>query len=176
MKIGKAHLGWMVGAVLLCGLGPAIPSRADELDMEAVKKSIRDGLVKQLEVTVQQITCPKTREAEEGDVFDCTAQVEEVGVLTVTVTQKDDDANIGWNVTKTEGLLDLKALESQIRAGLEAHGGVDVKVNCGGRFRGIRVGQTFECHAIDKDGETPTIRVTMKDAEGNVNWKVVEAP
>ena len=92
------------------------------------------------------------------------------------VTQKDDEGNVHWSVTKTEGLLDLAMLEAQIQKPLEARGGVAVKVDCGGRFRGIRVGEIFECHAQDKDGETLTIKVTVTDAEGNVDWKVVESP
>ena len=143
--------------------------------MDSIKKVIREGLVEQLQVSVQSVTCPTSREMKAGDTFDCVARVEQVGRLTVTVTQKDDEGNVHWSVTKTEGLLDLAMLEAQIQKPLEARGGVAVKVDCGGRFRGIRVGEIFECHAQDKDGETLTIKVTVTDAEGKVDWKVVES-
>jgi hypothetical protein len=148
---------------------------ADELDMDAVVKSIREGLAEQLAVSVQKVDCPEARQTKAGDVFDCAARVEDVGRLTVAVTQKDDDGNVAWKVTKTAGLLDLAHLEGEIREGLAAHSeGAEVKVACGGHYRGIQVGKTFECHAEDSTGEKVRIKVLIEDAEGNVHWSVVE--
>ncbi|PYQ55612.1 MAG: hypothetical protein DMF78_01500 [Acidobacteria bacterium] len=148
---------------------------ADDLDMDAVVKSIRQGLAEQLTVSVQKVECPEAREIEEGGVFDCTARVEDVGRLTVAVTQKDDEGNIAWKVTKTAGLLDLASLEKQIHDGLAAHSeGAEVKVSCGGRYRGIQVGKTFECRAEDSTGEKVRIKVLIEDADGNVHWSVVQ--
>ena len=147
----------------------------DELDMDAVVKSIREGLAEQLAVSVQKVDCPETRETKAGDAFDCTARVEDVGRLTVAVTQKDVNGNIAWKVTKTAGLLDLAHLEEQIREGLTAHSeGAEVKVSCGGLYRGIEVGRIFECRAEDSAGEKVRIKVLIEDADGNVHWSVVE--
>jgi hypothetical protein len=114
----------------------------------------------------------------EGNGFDCVAQVEETGRLTVRVTQTDDEGDVDWEVTRTENLIDLSTLEAEIKKGLEAHGGTGVQVDCQGKcrgkYRGIIVGNTFDCKAVDRDGEAPTIRVLMKDVEGNVTWKVVQ--
>jgi hypothetical protein len=168
---------WMLCLVLGGPWGSASLARAaEELDMEAAKKAITEGVREQLEVSVQSVSCPVRREIKAGDTFDCVARVEDVGRLTVTVTQQDNEGNIDWTVTKTEGLLDLTKLAALIREALQAKGGVEIKVDCGGRYRGTRVGETFLCRAEDKDGETPTIRVTVKDAEGNVDWKVVGNP
>ncbi len=177
MKMGKTCQRSILTLIGLCASRATAPARAAEaLDMDSIKKEIREGLAQQLQVSVQSVACPTGREMKGGDSFDCVASVEGVGRLTVTVTQKDDEGNVHWSVTKTEGLLDLAKLEALIREALKAQSGVEVKVNCGGLFRGIRVGETFECHAEDKDGATPTIKVTVKDAEGNVDWKVAESP
>jgi hypothetical protein len=148
---------------------------AEELDMKALEKQIGEGLVAQLEVSVQSVECPVKRLIKVGDAFDCSARVEDVGRLMVTVTQQDNDGSINWKVTRTDGLLDLATLEAEIRTGLEAKSeGAEVKVSCGGRYRGIRVGAFFDCRAEDSDGEKIRVRVTMKDSAGNVKWKVVE--
>jgi len=147
----------------------------DELDMDAVVKSIREGLAEQLAVSVQKVDCPEAREMKAGDVFDCSARVEDVGRLTVAVTQKDGHGNVTWKVTKTAGLLDLAHLEQEIREGLAAHSqGAEVKVSCGGLYRGIQVGKTFECRAEDSTGEKVRIKVLIEDADGNVHWSVLD--
>jgi len=162
-------------ALVIVGLSMAPVVAADELNMGSVVKSIREGLAEQLGVSVQSVACPETRKSKAGDVFDCHARVEEVGRLTVAVTQKDDDGNIAWTVTKTEGLLDLAKLEAQIVEGLTAHShGAEVEVSCGGQFRGIKVGETFECRGEDSSGEKIKVQVTVEDSDGNVHWKVVE--
>jgi hypothetical protein len=163
-------IGFVVAALSLTPL-----AGADELDMDAVVKSIREGLAEQLAVSVQKVDCPEAREMKAGDVFDCTAGVEDVGRLTVAVTQKDVQGNVDWKVTKTVGLLDLAHLEGQIREGLAAHSeGAEVKVSCGSHYRGIQVGKTFECRAEDSTGEKVRIKVLIEDADGNVHWSVVE--
>jgi hypothetical protein len=166
----------LIGFVLaMLVVGPL--AGADELDMDAVARSIRKGLADQLAVSVQKVDCPDAREIKAGDVFDCTARVEEFGHLTVSVTQEDNEGNVTWDVTKTTGLLDLSSLESTIRKELAARSeGAEVKVSCGGRYRGIEVGKTFECGAEDSTGEKVRIKVVIEDAEGNVHWKVVENP
>ena len=163
-------IGFVLAALLLTPL-----ARADELDMDAVVKSIREGLAEQLAVSVQNVDCPEARETKAGDVFDCIARVEDVGHLTVAVTQKDVHGNVTWKVTKTAGLLDLAHLEEEIRQGLAAHSeGAEVKVSCGGLYRGIQVGKTFECRAEDSTGEKVRIKVLIEDADGNVHWSAVE--
>lgn len=166
-------------AIVILVLSSALVASADELDSQAVEKSIGRGLTDQLGVSVQSVSCPAGRPMKAGDVFSCTARVEDVGRLTVAVTQTDDEGNIHWEVSKTEGLLDLRSLESDIRKGLEAKGGgATVRVSCGRRFHGIRVGDAFDCKAEDSDGEKITVQVTMQDDQGNVHWKVTasEAP
>lgn len=164
------RLGSAVAAVLL---GVAVAGCSRTLDMSALDKSIREGLASQLAMPIAAVECPQeARPLKQGDVFTCTARPQVGGLLTVTVTQKDADGNISWEVTKTEGLLDLKKVEAAVVEGLKAQAGAEATVTCGERWRAATPGDTFSCEATTTDGQTATIDVTTEDAEGNVTWKV----
>jgi hypothetical protein len=88
------------------------------------------------------------------------------------VTQNDDQRNIAWSVMKTEGLLDLQKVQVSVVDGLKAQAGVEATVDCGGRWKAIGPGETFECKATSAGGQTATVEVTTDDSEGNITWKV----
>lgn len=158
------------GALLASVLGVAGCSRT--LDMTALKQSISDGVNAQLALPIASVECPADRTITAGDTFDCTATPEAGGRLTITVTQKDDEGNIAWEVKQTEGLLDLQKAEAAVAEGLKSQAQVDAKVDCGGRWKAIKVGETFECQVAITDGRTAVVEVTTEDAEGNIGWKV----
>lgn len=155
-------------------LGAALGSAActKTLDATSIGQSISQGVEAQLALPVTGVECPPDRAAKAGDTFECTATPVAGGKLTVTVTQKDDQGNISWEVTKTEGLLDLRKAEAAVVEGLKTQAKVDAKVDCGGRWKAIKVGEAFECKAVAAEGQTAVIEVTTTDAEGNINWKV----
>ena len=75
-------------------------------------------------------------------------------------------------MTKTDGLLDLAKVETAVREGLKTQAQVDVKVDCGGRWKAIKVGEVFECQSAATDGRSAVVEVTTDDAEGNIGWKI----
>jgi len=141
------------------------------LDMAALNRSISDGINGQLQLPIATVSCPPgDRPMKAGDRFDCTATPKEGGRLTVTVTQKD--GNVSWEVTRTEGLLDLDKVEVAVKAGLKAQTNVDATVACEGRWKAAKVGEVFQCQATSGDHKA-TVEVTTKDVEGNFSWKVL---
>lgn len=143
------------------------------IDMSAVGKSVSEGIQSQLGLAITSVACPpEARPAKTGDVFECVATPAEGGRLVVTVTQKDDQGNVNWEVTKTEGLLDLQLVEASVREGLKQQAGVETTVSCGQRWKGARPGEVFECRATAPDGQEATVAVTTTDAEGNITWAV----
>ena len=148
---------------------------ATKLDMGALDKSIRAGISAQVGLETAAIQCPGAPEtAKAGVKFTCTAAPNLGGLLTVEVTQKDDAGNISWNIVKTEGLIDLGKLEEAVSAGLAQQRGEIAKVDCGGKFRAAKQGESFDCKVAGESGET-TVTVTPKDDEGNVRWAVAAA-
>lgn len=142
------------------------------LDMAALDRSISDGINTQLQLPIATVTCPTAdRPMKAGDKFECTATPKEGGRLTVTVTQKDDAGNVSWEVSKTEGLLDLDKVEVAVRDGLKAQANIDATVACEGRWKAVKVGEVFQCQATSGEHKA-TVEVTTADQNGNITWKV----
>ena len=156
--------------VALAALGAA--ACTSMLDIDGVKKAIAEGVNAQLGLTIASVTCPDTREMKANDTFECTATPSIGGKLTVQVSQKDDKGNITWAVSKSEGLLDLVALETLITNGLK-EGGTEATISCGGKYRAAEAGKSFECTATAAEGEKAQVAVTIKDAAGNVSFELV---
>jgi hypothetical protein len=162
-----------VSAVLLAAVALAAAGCSSSLDMGALNQSISTGINQQLALPIASVTCPtEPRPLQAGDKFDCVATPQAGGKLTVTVTQKDAAGNVAWEVSKTEGLLDLDKVEASVVAGLKAQAQVDATVDCGERWKAAKPGEVFECQATVSDGRKATVKVTTKDTEGNIDWSV----
>lgn len=156
-------------ACLLAALGLA--ACGVKIDMATVSKSVSEGLKSQLALDIASVSCPPgVRDAKAGDTFECVATPKDGGKITVKVTQKDDKGNVAWEVSKSEGLLNLETVEQAITDGMKEQMGAEAKVSCGGgKLRGSKPGDTFDCTATTEEGTT-NIVVTVKDAQGNISW------
>lgn len=169
--VHRAVIGLVLPAALLAASGCG-----KSLNMDGAKKAISDGLTAQLGLEMASVTCPTdSRPLKSGDTFECTGTPKGGGSLTVKVTQKDDQGNINWELTKIAGLLDMKKIEAAVQAGLKEKTEADDTVSCGSaRLRPSKAGDTFECTAKDQEGQATTVVITVKDGEGNVGWAVKE--
>ncbi|AFY69255.1 hypothetical protein Pse7367_0955 [Thalassoporum mexicanum PCC 7367] len=87
------------GVILITTAGLAACSfSVGGLPMGELEGLIQDGIEQQVGVKVDAMDCPANRDIEEGDVFACTATTVDGDVLTVTVTQTDDQGNFTWEV------------------------------------------------------------------------------
>lgn len=158
--------------ILCLGLSLAVTGCTRMLDMSALNNLISTGIATQMELPIASVTCPaEGREQKAGDKFECTATPETGGLLTVTVTQTDDAGNVSWAVSKTDGLLDLQKVETAVQEGLMAQAQVEAVVECGGRWKGIKPGEVFQCQATAGEHKA-AVEVTTTDAEGNISWKM----
>lgn len=143
------------------------------LDIAAVEKSVQEGLVRQLGLPVTAVTCPhEPRAPRSGATFECTAKPAIGGSLLVEVTQKDAAGDIGWKVTKSTGLFDLRAASAAVEQGLRDQMGIEAQLSCGERWQVASAGDFFECVGAATDGTTRTIVITVKDDAGNISWKL----
>lgn len=158
-------------AVLLVAVAAA--GCSSSLDMAALNGSISSGINEQLALPIASVACPtEPRTLQAGDKFECVATPQVGGKLTVTVTQKDNAGNVAWEVTRTEGLLDLDKVEASVVASLKAQAQVEATVDCGQRWKAAVPGEVFQCQATVSDGRKATVKVTTKDTEGNIDWSV----
>lgn len=154
-------------------LSAGLTACSTSIDMEAVKKSVSEGVTGQTTLQVASVSCPtESRTAKAGDSFECTVIPQMGGKLTIKVDQQDDKGNVKWEVVKTEGLLDLQLVEQAVVKGLKEQASLDATVSCGGnKFRPSTPGDTFTCHAKGPESEAE-VAVTIKDAAGNISWSV----
>jgi len=157
---------------VLAALTLGVAACGTTIDMNAVSKAVSDGITTQLSLPLASVACPtESRAGKAGDSFECVATPKDGGKLTVKVTQEDDKGNVKWEVVKSEGLIDLKAAEEAIVKGLKEQASVDATVSCGGgKFRGAKAGETFDCVAKTQDKGDVAIVVTMTDGNGNISW------
>jgi hypothetical protein len=163
-----------VSHVTLClGLSLALTGCTRTIDMNAVSKSISDGVATQLDLPIASVNCPADSRAQKaGDTFECIATPQAGGTLTVAVTQEDDGGHVAWEVARIDGLLDLQKVVAAVQTGLKDQAKVDATVDCGGRWKGTTPGEVFECQATVGD-QSATVAVTTVDTEGNITWKVL---
>ena len=171
-RVPFSFLSYSYPLILAAAILPATGCTRS-LDMTALDRSISEGINTQLQLPIATVSCPAgDRPMKAGDKFDCTATPKEGGRLTVTVTQKDDAGNVAWEVTRTEGLLDLDKVEVSVKEGLKAQANVDATVACEGRWKAAKVGEVFQCQATSGEHKA-TVEVTTKDTEGNISWRVL---
>jgi hypothetical protein len=142
---------------------------------EAVKtfeKRLRGELIKKAGITVQTVTCPVAVNVEAQDAFTCEA-IAEGKTFQVAVNPKNtptqDKNELRWN---TQGLLVLPKLEKTIQQGIQQQFRLDVTVNCGGKVRLAKPGESFQCQVSDRRGQTRPVSVRVDDTQGNVTWKL----
>ncbi len=128
--------------------------------------------MKKAGITVQTVTCPATVQVAAPDPFTCQA-IAEGKTFQVAVnpkTAKPQDKNeLRWN---TQGLLVLPKLEQTIQQGMQQQFRLEVQVNCGGKVRLAKPGESFQCQVRDRQGQTRPVSVRVEDAQGNVTWKL----
>ena len=68
--------------------------------------------------------------------------------------------------------LDTGKLEGKIQDGIQQQAGVKIRnVDCPDDVN-VKKGDTFNCKATTRSGQTANVKVTQQDDEGNVNYQV----
>jgi hypothetical protein len=153
----------------LAGCGPG------HLDMEKVKSTARDAIVKQIGANVKAIKCPEQRELKAGDTFECQVDIDH-GTTPVLVTQKDAEGNI--QITTPKKILAVGDMEKLMAAYLKQNGNLDANIDCGPKFRPSVPKETFDCTAKFEGTTVGIFNVAVKDDQGNFSYelKVPDAP
>jgi hypothetical protein len=157
-----------LGAVALVGC-----STTTTLDRDKLHSFIENELIAEDGVEVTDADCPEVEDPEVGQTFECTAQVEGQDVrIGVTVTDAEEGI---VDVTSLDAILEIATLEAMIADDMTQQSGFDVTVECSDEdYLVAEVGSLLTCEASDGAGSTASIAVTVKDAEGNVSFEMVE--
>lgn len=141
--------------------------------VKAVETNLAALVGKAGNLTIQSVDCPATLAAptQTGSptatapkTFDCQV-TSEAGVFTVQVEPTSDPSKFRWG---TKGMLLLSKLNDFIQKSAESKNIGKVAVDCGGKIRPAKTGETFDCKVIDTKGSQRTVKVTIRDEAGNV--------
>jgi hypothetical protein len=135
--------------------------KIDPVKAEALCKTV----LKDADLTVKSIECPKDVEARKGNDFECTATIDDGDKLTLSVTQQDDNGTVLAKVKS--GTLDLAA----IGASIVKKAGGKAEVKCKRRFVVPKVDKTYKCQ-LEADGDSKDLAITFTDDEGAYKWKI----
>ncbi len=133
---------------------------------ENAERSIERSLERQLGAEVRSVDCPDEVKAEKGGTFICTATGGDGTRAKIDVVQTSDEGDIRFR----EPLLHTGPAEDAIRQGIEQQTGEDITVKCQDLVV-ARAGAKLVCRATAR-GEAANVDVTVKDARGNIEWKV----
>jgi hypothetical protein len=95
MNLFKKQRVIFVTAVLLMSIPFIACSKT--LDTSDIETQIKSGIEDQTGATIESVGCPDGVDVEAGATFDCTVKGAQ-GSGTVTVTQKDDQGNVTWEL------------------------------------------------------------------------------
>lgn len=145
------------------------------LDYDKLEKAITDELnssYSSIEQQVSAVECPEQKPGPgKGDTFECTAEVGGQSVR-VTSTVTDDEYNVDFSTKDT--LYDLPSTASALTDELSNQLQFPVTVDCGEGLKAVEIGTTFDCAALDQQGEERTVRITAEPVGENDSWELLE--
>ncbi len=140
--------------------------------VKAVETNLAGLVGKAGNLTIQSVDCPATLAAPTQlgspatvpKTYECQIN-SDAGVFTVQVEPTSDPQKFRWG---TKGMLLLSKLNDFIQKSAESKDLGKVAVDCGGKIRPAKAGETFDCKVTDTKGSLRTIKVTVRDEAGNV--------
>jgi hypothetical protein len=129
-----------------------------------IETRLAELVTKATALTVQSVTCPVDLEEKAGKTYECAVN-SEVGSFIAVIQPTGQPGQFRWG---TRGLLLLSKLNEFIQKSVQSQGGGKVTVDCGGKARPAKTGDTFECTVTDGKGKSKTARITVRDELGNV--------
>jgi hypothetical protein len=118
---------------------------------------------------VASVSCPDDVESEDGQTFECRAELEGGGDAVVVVTEQDDD---DFTYEVKPGTMRLAG--SSVAAYLERSLPQGTQVTCADEITVI-AGQTVDCDAVTAGGRSATVSLTWADDAGKVEPGSVES-
>lgn len=157
--------------ILLFLAGTVILSGCEKtFDVTSLQEEIKTSLNQQNGISVKSVHCPTNIKIQPENTFECTGELNPDGGFFVTV-QQENEGKAKWEIPNSWRLLNLTKLEAEFQEKIKATPQNGLRVTCGGSYRVIKPGDSFECQLTRKD-KTDAILVKI-EPEGQVNWQEV---
>ena len=146
-------------------------------DYKKLENAISDNLNENYQTFNKQVSgvdCPRQSETPKtGDTFICKADLDGTPVR-VLVTVKDDEQNVDFSTMDT--VYDLSTVAQRLTKEISADRGFAVMVTCGEGLKVVEIGQSFECTAADRNGDTRQVKVTAGAVDAPDRWEIIDKP
>ena len=162
----KLALIAVVAAVVVTACGN------DNAPTSSIEKRIKRDISDKTHISSTKVTCPRNVKAKAGATFDCNAKVDSSVIpVHVTLTNK---GGTRFDFQPTKAVMLTSAIVRGVQDQIKAQAGVDATVDCGKAKVFVKdPGEIIECTAKTASDTAP-VRVTVKDLQGNVTFKVGE--
>jgi hypothetical protein len=152
------------GAPAASSSGPSASAAPRNINPRKVEAAIAKGLAAK-GVALKSLECPANRPLAADDMFDCPARDEDDKPLVFHARQTDDKGNVDWLM---DGLI---IDETKVGDSIEAQVGLAADIKCAARTLIMKIGESFTCSVVI-DGRIRTVDITLKNAGGDVAWKL----
>lgn len=141
-----------------------------EIDTVKAQTTIRALIAGQTGASVASVTCPGPIIEQKGAQFTCTATGVDGTTVPVAVVQTDGNGNVHISAPQ---LLHTGAAAALIASHLTATLKFKVTVRCPDLLN-VHPGSKFACKATDPTGDTRSVAVTVKDAQGTIDYHLAK--
>ncbi|MCH9735311.1 MAG: DUF4333 domain-containing protein [Actinomycetia bacterium] len=143
-------------------------------DYKKLESAIADELNKQyspMSRQVSEVECPRPPGSPKAGVsFNCIADLEGNDVR-VEVKFTDDSYNVDF--ATLDVVFDLAETGKGLSREVSKEYGFAIKVRCGTGLKVVAVGESFDCEASDRRGDTRQVRVTAGGPDSEDSWRVI---
>lgn len=143
-------------------------------DYKKLESAITDELNKEYSPMSRQVSsveCPRpSGSPKAGSSFNCIADLEGNDVR-VEVTFTDDDYNVEF--ATLDVVFDLAETGKGLSERISKEYGFHVAVSCGSGLKVVADGESFECEAKDRRGDTRPVKVTAEGPDRQYTWEVI---
>jgi Domain of unknown function (DUF4333) len=124
------------------------------LDVSKIQDAIKEDVVKKGATSLKQVFCPKDVKPEAGKTFECVGELDGGTGFVISVTQEDADGKVKWDIPNSKGILNLEKLQALFLESIKTTKGGPPEINCGGIYRSVKPGDTFDCVVTVKPKST----------------------
>jgi hypothetical protein len=143
----------------------------DYAKLESAITDELNGSYQKIDREVSEVACEKPEKAPKaGDTFLCNADVDG-STVRVQVVVSDDEENVEFSTLDV--IFDLSQTAQGLTKEISADRGFAVTVTCGEGLKVVEVGESFECTAADRRGDTRPVKVTPGGVDEDDRWELI---
>ena len=137
----------LVGCLLLT---TTLTACGKTLEVSKIQEAIKEDVIKKGATSLKSVFCPKDVQPEAGKTFECIGELDGGNAFAINVKQEDAAGKVQWDIPNAKGILNLDKLQAIFLASIKTEPGAPPEINCGGIYRAVKPGDSFDCVVTPK--------------------------